>query len=688
MTLNRSMIYVLSLCTLLTSVSSAVAGDTTHAKVSYIVSHLEMKPESEVTVGVRFQLEKDWHVYWKNPGDSGLPPKFKIKSSHPILVSKLHFPSPERIYLPSLVNFGFHHEVVLYFTVQLRDPKSVYTEPLSLMVSGSWLVCKDACVPEKLSELVSIPITSETKVNNESESVLRRAKELVPSYSTTKITYKTESNDKVVFFENGMRRAKTEFFPHENGVLLEFDSSGQPVSGIRLKNNTQSLSGLVRFEKGQTKEGLFHLDGKVHTPGSATPDLFSKLAYYDGPIEEGDSKQAYSERGFFSLEMFVLVAFAFLGGIILNLMPCVLPVLSIKLAQFTGDRRASSLWYALGVLLSFWVLVIVVVVLKSAGHDVGWGFQLQSISFVYVLLLVFFLFALNLIGALEIGTSLQRVAGLRNFNHPIAEAVFSGVITTVAATPCSGPFMASAVGAGLSGTTSDVLVIMTALGLGVASPVVLFAYVGALLQFKPKPGPWMVTLKELLAFPLFATVAWLMGVIAAQGGVLAVYYASAALVVTSFIVWLLKKNTAAKITKITFLALVVLLIGIGFALQSSPKSGASQTQGAPTSVSEVESLRKSGQGILLDFTAEWCVTCKLNEKAVLSLDRTQQLLESRGIKMYKIDWTNADPKVTEFLKTFGRNSVPLYVYYPSDPSKSYKILPQLLTYSIVEDATR
>ena len=415
------------------------------------------------------------------------------------------------------------------------------------------------------------------------------------------------------------------------------------------------------------------------------------------------------------MELWTYSGLAFLGGLILNLMPCVLPVLSLKifhLMSLSGESRKKLFLYtgayAAGVIVSFLVLSGLLLALRAAGQQLGWGFHLQSSGFLVFMILFLSLFALNLLGVFEIGLSLTSIAGPdlkpSHEGKALGSAFLSGVLATVVASPCTAPFMGSAVGFALSQTAATTLVIFFFLGLGLASPFLLAGLFPSVLRVFPRPGAWMLRLKQLLAFPLFATVAWLLWVLGNQtsvDGLVLALFSVLLVALTAYLYGSFLQPFAHRWS--SYSASIVALLALSGAVYSGALAAKNQSPASlrPGTVTEVpdykpgqwlnydpalvDRFRRSGAAVLVDFTADWCLSCKVNERTVLDTEHIRQLFVKTGIVLFKADWTNEDPVISEELDRLGRNGVPVYaLYYPgaSEPT----LLPELLTISIMEDA--
>jgi thiol:disulfide interchange protein len=449
--------------------------------------------------------------------------------------------------------------------------------------------------------------------------------------------------------------------------------------------------------------GVTSLEEKSGRDTAATPLTARGSAKTDGATKAGEPS-VVGGTGESSVSVVLALAFAFLGGLILNLMPCVLPVLSLKImgmVQQAGEspreRFRHGLMFALGVVVSFWILSGVLLLLRAGGEQLGWGFQLQSPSFVVVLAVFLFMFGLNMFGVFEIGTSLTAVGQGVGRKSAYAGSFTSGVLATTVATPCTAPFMGSALGFALGQPAYVAMLIFTFLGLGMAAPYLLLTTSPKLLKMIPKPGAWMETMKHVMAFLLMATVLWLLWVLGLQTGADGVLILLASLLLVAVAGWVLgrwgniaKETTTRRVAQA--IALVCIVGALTFSLTSihaqKPIIGNAQTQGTikwmEYSPELVQRLRMEGKPVFIDFTAAWCLSCQVNDRVAFGSDEVQNAFREKGIAALKADWTNRDPVIAAGLAAFGRNSVPLYVFYP--PGKEAVLLPEILTPGIVLDA--
>lgn len=616
-----------------------------------------------VTIAAHFRIDPEWHIYWSNPGDSGAAPKFTAQGG--ASVERVDWPYPERIALGDLANFGYAHEVVIPLTVR-RPPGDA---PLELKLE--WLVCKEECLPgfgDFRVDLTRAPQPEQLAVY---QKFLARVPTLHP---TARLEFVTRTPAEITL---GWAQAKPaeyseiQVYPHDGANFGTHATRVEPLDQgrgvlLHLALSENAIPGL--------KHARFTVVAKRN--GSETREAFEA----DVSLEPG--------RG----EFLRALAFAFLGGVILNLMPCVFPVLSLKVFAFLreGDARETrrSGWaYTAGVLASFAILAGALLSLRAAGQSVGWGFQLQSPAFVLGVGVLFFLLGLNFLGAFEIGTGLMNWAGRQGARGLFSGSFGTGVLAVVIATPCTAPFMGTALGLTLLLPPAQALAVFLSLGLGLALPILLLGYLpAALLRRMPRPGAWMETLKQFFAFPLFATSLWLAWVLSMQRGTAGVFAFLGVNFAIAFLIWLARFAKGSKGRG----GLVILGLAVcGLAFRWVGQETLPVNAGAPAesawekfSPEVVEAARSEGP-VFVDFTASWCLSCQWNKKSVLETEAIQALFRAQKVRLFRADWTNKDPTITAALAKFGRNSVPVYAFYPA--SQDAKLLPELLTPQIVRD---
>ena len=641
----------------------AAAVSAPHVQVALVAEAASMQPGSELQVGLRFAPERGWHVYWRNPGDSGEAPRLTWRLPDGFAASELAWPAPERIPVGPFANFGYEGTTLLPATLRVPAGLTV-PSTVELRADATWLVCnEDECIPGSAPLSLVLPVERTAPRPSAEAPLFDAARARVPALAPDGWRFRATSDaDRWTLEVDGATGALDRppfFFPFERDVIEHAapQSVTPTAGGFRLD-----------VPRGAQASGRTALDG-VLTIGGRAYTVSIPLAR---PVP--------------ALEPFVL---AFLGGLLLNLMPCVFPVLAIKafaLLELAGDARrqarAHGVAYTLGVLASFWALGAALIAVRAGGAPIGWGFQLQSPAVVAGLAALFFWMALMLLDVTSIGGSFMGVGNRLAARGGWRGAFFTGVLATIVATPCSAPFMGTALGYALVQPPAVALGVFTALGFGLAFPYLAIALVPRLGALLPRPGQWMDTLKQLLAFPLLATVVWLTWVASVQSGPPAVAAILGMLVLLGFAAWAGRRGWSRLVTAMT----VVLALATGASVGGSPATPTVTSHAAgwePYSTARLQALLAEGRPVFVDFTAAWCVTCQVNERLVLGRPVVQEKMRALGVVPVRADWTTSDPDVTRALQQFGRDGVPLYVLYSGREDDPPRILPQLLTTEIV-----
>lgn len=628
-------------------------------------------------VGVAFRITPEWHIYWQNPGDSGIPTSLTWESlPKGVSAGNIHWPVPKRASMGGLTNYGYEDEVILPVPLALKQGDAAG----ELRVKAQWLVCRETCIPEEATLTGSLDEASaprEVKALNDTIRALPTPHTgeayvmLKPDVVQIAIAHESTGNADIFPIDDGwIKNNVTPTLSNANGWtgFTVARGSASPANSLALVASLHTKEGQKHLHVTAQKVGPF--------PASVPASLFLPKAVTADTAPIG---------------LMLALLFAFLGGLILNLMPCVLPVLSLKALSLAKKADASrrdalrhGVAYTLGVLLSFALIGGAMLALKAGGAAIGWGFQLQSPAFVFGLLIVVFLVALNLLGQFELPVLFGSRASALTSRDSWLGSFATGVLAVALATPCTAPFMAPALGAALTLPAASTMLVFLALGLGLALPYLLISLSPRLRRLLPKPGVWMLRFKEFLAFPMFATAAWLLWVLSQQTGSMGLLRALAVLVVLAFAIWALKFSTH-RLWRAFFQVLLVgsVLCSVSFppALVSQSTPHASALASVPFNPEQLASLRAAGTPVFVDATADWCITCKVNERVALNTESTRALFAERKITFMVADWTQRDAQITEWLASFGRNGVPLYVYYP--PHKPPVVLPQIITPSVV-----
>jgi len=636
-----------------------------------------------VQAGLVLTIEEHWHVYWINAGDSGEPPHITWTLPAGITAGTMQFPPPQRLPLGPLMDFGYEDGVA--FPVLLSASPSMQPGKVHLDAKVTWLVCSSVCLPGKAHlgldiDVVRGSLPDPPLVGALGEAIKGLPKPLPAEMSATALG---DAKEILLTLKTGGHEENAAFYPFDASVMQ--NAADQQVESrpdgiaLRLERASDStalpatLHGIVELSASE----VYEVNPKV-TPGVLPPP---GLAVKRSGDTSGSTTTA-------EVTAFSAIGLALLGGILLNLMPCVFPVLFLKgLAlvhtsnEERGRQRLHGLVYTLGILVSFWIIVAALLVLRAGGRELGWGFQLQSPGFVAVLALLLFFLGLSLAGQFEFGLSLTSAGGGLAQKQGFAGSFFTGVLATVVATPCMGPLMGAAVGFALAQPAWLTFVVFTALGLGLALPYLALSMQPQWTSILPKPGAWMETLKQLSAVPLFGTAIWLTWVYAhlyAGDGVDRMTWLLAGFLVLAIAGWVLGRWPAKWASGIA----AVLLIAGAIALPLR-KPAVETLTWQPYTEASFAAARATGDPVFIDFTAAWCLSCQVNERVVLRSKDVDELLVKDHVVLLKADWTQYDPVITRELAAVGRSGVPTYVIYPPGKVSNPDVLPELLTKDLV-----
>lgn len=638
-------------------------------------------PGTEFEIGLLLRHDSKWHTYWKSTGDTGLPTRIQWSLPQGWHASEILWPTPDVFKIGDLVNYGYGDEVLL--PVRISVPASAKVGSVQdIKAEVSWLMCADQCVPGKASLTLAVQVADKDGGATKASTLFEASHTAMPSpLSDASGVFDPKTHAVRVTFKS------TEPF-HHFYVFAEGDDSvvvyGAPQSVSRSADKISvTLQGTDELKAGSQFSGVFAADGgplKGGWAGSFSVPLESGTVA--APTVSDDTPQT-------GLSSWLAVAMAFIGGLILNVMPCVFPVLSLKILSLVQDRQRINLplhgvVFTLGVLLTMLVLAGVLIAVKSAGISVGWGFQLQSPIFVASLAVIFAAISVNLLGWFEF--SCVRVSG-GSYSNSLLNCFATGVLAVVAASPCTAPFMGAALGYALTASIQESIFVFLALGLGMSLPWLVLSLFPVLTAWMPKPGAWMNVFRKLMAIPMLLTMIWLLWVLSQQVSFTALVLYIAAVISLCVCLFLYGKLQfsllTAKLPIVLSAACAVLL----FAAASSPlfRQPDAAVQAADAwSPQAVENALKAGKPVFVDFTASWCVTCQANKIAVLDREDIRKAFKQHGVVFLVADWTNQNPDITQALESFGRSGVPLYILYSPDGKTT--VLPELLTKNIVIEA--
>jgi len=648
----------------------------------------------QVQVGLVLTLEEHWHVYWINAGDSGEPPKIVWTLPAGMSAGPMQFPPPQRLPLGPLMDFGYEDQVA--FPVTLSAAPAMKPGRVHVDAKVSWLVCSSVCLPGRAHLGLDLDVTpagaalpAPPLVGALGEAISTLPKPLPPGMSATVLG---DAKHLQMELKTGSAEQDAEFYPFDAEVIE--NAADQQVEsrpdGVRIR--------LTRAADSMALPKTLH--GLVELSSTEVYDVTAPVT--EGPLPPmGPAAKKTSAAGSTTeLNALSAVALALLGGLLLNLMPCVFPVLFLKglaLVNSSGEekrrQRLHGLVYTAGIVVSFWAVVAVLLVLRAGGRELGWGFQLQSPGFVAVLASLVFFLGLSLAGQFELGLGLTSVGGGLAQQQGFAGSFFTGVLATVVATPCMGPLMGAAVGFALAQAAWLTFLVFTALALGLALPYLALTMQPQWTRVLPRPGAWMETLKQATAVPLFGTAIWLAWVYAqlfagpasgAENGVDHIVWLLSGFLVLAISGWVLGRWAASGSRRARWgsTAAAALLVVLALYLPlHRPRAETLPWQ--PYTPASFAAARASGQPVFIDFTAAWCLSCKVNEAAVLHAAEIETALQKNHMQLLKADWTQYDPAITQQLASLGRSGVPTYVIYPPGKVSNPDVLPELLTKDVV-----
>ena len=669
----------------LPALAESSAADAPHVHVQLVFPEDQLYPGGNNVVGLYFKLEPGWHVYWKNAGDSGEPPHIRWTLPDGLTAGPIQFPAPKRLPLGPLMDFGYENEVL--FPMKFAVAPTVKDGKTLIDANVNWLVCREVCIPGKADLKTTLQVSpgKPAVVNGsaaDGDLVQRLANTLPkPAPGSYKAVFQTTQDGFRLRVDTGKRESQAAFFPADQDVLS--NPAPQKVTptatgfvldlkkDANLTANPSQLSGILELSGGRA----FELAAQPGTVAMPAPEHTAALVMRTS-------------------------ALAFLGGLLLNLMPCVFPVLFLKgLALVNSGNeerhklRAHGFVYAVGIVVSFWALVAVLLGLRAAGASLGWGFQFQSPVFLALMAGLLFFLGLSLAGQFEIGLSLTGAGGSLAARQGYAGSFFTGVLAVVVATPCTAPFMGAAIGYALAQPAAVTFAVFTALALGLAAPYVALTLQPAWTRLLPRPGAWMEILRQAISVPIFATVIWLAWVLAQAYGAATLAALLGSLLLLAIAGWFLGRWPAKRwstiVASVIVVSVVVFCAYAPHKLAAAPETQAGpQTQTGqwePWSAETVSRYQQQGRPVFVDFTASWCLSCQVNERVALGQSSVRQAFQNANVALLKADWTREDPAITQALSALDRSGVPVYALYKPGESTP-ELLPQVLTPGIVLDA--
>ena len=699
--------------------TNSQAQEERYTDVSIISEHSAVKPGDKITIATNIKLAPHWHVYWDNPGDSGLPVKIEWDLPKGFEISKINWPTPDKISYDILVNYGYYDEVTLLQT--LTVPDTIPEGKIELSAQINMLVCNEICIPE--NDKISIYLNDPNNLDNNQTQYINQAKIKLPQTIKGKFFFSEKDNKLHLSLTpenrtilNDATSENLEFFPmnwgiinhvampevsiHDGIVTIKHERGDQPIS--ELKN----ISGLLVIKGEIGKNKGFLLEALPTNETTKSPTINKDNVKDVADITTSKDVQQHIETPTHkdkSMSWVGALLFAFIGGIILNLMPCVFPVLSMKALNLVKMKdkennlaRLHGLSYTFGIVLSFLAFGGIILIFKEAGTAFGWGFQFQSPIIIAFLAYLLFAIGLNLMGFFELGGRLTNVGNSLTKGNSLSSSFFTGVLATIVATPCTAPFMGAAMGFAITQPALISLSVFAMLGFGLALPYLFLSFVPPARHILPKPGAWMGTFKQFLAFPMLASSVWLIWVLSQQTGSDGILYSLLGLLALSFSVWLIHLENIGVARLITHISLIISIILMVFTLSAIRTIQPIHIEraykfGEAYSKDKLALLLEGNEPIFVEMTAAWCITCKINHASSINIDATKQLFEENNVQYLIGDWTNENPEITAYLSNFGRNGVPLYVYYGrrdkiTQTRPKEVVLPQVLTFGTLKEA--
>jgi thiol:disulfide interchange protein DsbD len=605
----------------------AKSAKTDHAEIIIIGEKNIIDKPGIIELGYKFTLTTGWHTYWINPGDSGGPPIFEFNSPDGWNIKNNVWPGPQKIEYPPLMTFGYVDEVVFPFQLELENLDDQETE-----ITTKFLVCDDICVPEEATLLLKL----KNQILNieERPNQLQKWRNLVPIRAPPETLVSSAGTSFTI--ESKSISNQSQFFP--------FDENTMDFSAKQISKN-----GSLSFEVFEDFTGT--LKGVVSTDNS----------FFE--IEKVGTASVNSDVG---ISLLTAILFAFIGGLILNLMPCVLPVIALKalsLVKSSADSNSSvslnASAYVFGVIATFMAIAFTLVSLKNAGELIGWGYQLQSPFVVTLLSILIFAIGIVLVTDINLGTGLGKLEGYINGSGPI-NSFLTGALSVIVASPCTAPFMGAALGFALIQPDLYSYLIFLSLAVGFALPYFLIALFPSLISLLPKPGKWMETLKQLFGFMMFGAAIWLLWVLANQVDANSLLLVLIGWFLAAFIIWL-------SIIRFKYNLIIVLLVIFGWSYQLSnwefKSQDVAEDKNAMTwSIEKESELQKNSESYFINFTAAWCITCKVNE-GVAFTDKVFEEFEKNNVAYLKADWTNRNPQIAAQIEKYNRSGIPLYIFW-------------------------
>jgi thiol:disulfide interchange protein DsbD len=667
--------------------------EDTHTKATLASEMAVIEAGNIFWLALHYEPRDGWHTYWKNPGDSGMQTSFSWDLPEGFIPGEVHYPVPDALPVEPLTNYGYNGASTLLIPVEA--PKVINTQSIQITANIEWLICEIECVPQYGEFSLELPV-GKAQASPENANLFATARQNMPEPAfwggALEIAPETASLTVYMAQEEIEAIQNAYYFPAFEGVLdyaapqiVNISEDGLVLKLKRLKGSPapESAAGILKLDLPNGEVTAVRIDPSVKMVEALQSDMPITVAAQDG------------------LPVWQAALFALIGGIILNLMPCVFPVLSLKAFSFLAaggmskaERKREGWAYTFGILASFGIIVGILLALRAGGSAVGWGFQLQEPIFVAFIVLLMVLVALSLAGMFNIQTGFEGAGQSLATQEGAKGAFFTGVLATLVATPCTAPFMAPAIGYALTQPIYVALLVFFMLGFGLALPFLILSYSDRIAKAMPRPGAWMETFKQGLAFPMLATAAWLLFVFNNEAGSIAMLMLVFAIIAVVFAIWLWQQGSGMVIRSVAGLVGALALVSIFWNVDTQHDNS---TNGSSANTSDskfakagvysnttLASLVNDGTPVFAYFTADWCITCKVNERVALYRDETVKLFNDNGITVLKGDYTNRDSEIAGVLSKYQRAGVPLYLYFPKGQKEAI-VLPEVLTTGLLQE---
>jgi len=647
-------------------------------KAQLVADTQHIEPGQKFRLGVLYTIVPKWHIYWQYAGDAGIPTQIDWQLPPGFQTGPLQWPLPTREQEPGgLEVFDYNNEVLLFTEVQA--PQQLPTGPIELAAKSNWLVCERQCVPGDAQLSLKLNDGGQGPAN---QGIFTKYSASVPKTGAPagySVSMKPSGSQMVIDFAGIPQGSRLDFFP-------------VPPENVVLNHGKQAGNSVVLSVDGGA--ALDRLKGVAVVESDGKTDAFA-VELQPGGLAVANASGASTDL----VGVLQAVAFALIGGLILNVMPCVLPVISLKIFGFVseaGERPDKAFKLALvfsaGILGCFAVLAAIVTFFRAIGAQVGWGFQFQDYRFVLAIGCLVFAFALNLFGVFELTVSARATGGLAKLaaGGGYGGAFFQGAFATILATPCTAPFLGTASAFAFTQPAWATFLIFFSIGIGMALPYLSLAIQPKWLRYLPKPGEWMVRLKQLLGFLLLATLLWLSWIVGRLRGVDGMVELGGLLLIIGILAWIkgsfwtpVSSVRSRVLAAMSMVAVLVVAIG-SYLFVTAP----SELSWQAFSQQSLDKALQSGRPVFVDFTADWCITCKANERFALDTSAVRQAFAQNQVVVLRADWTHGDPEITQILKEHGRAGVPMYLFYPGGKDRPPVVLPELISSQTVLDAMK